>query len=289
MSTNIGGRGLDLHCASRVVFAEPVWQRDLELQALKRAYRIGQTRPVHVTTLVIKDTFEERILDRRRELARGQEDKSVTKTMEDDGTMRDFIANPRFIPPAAQDRDSTRELRQAIEVFPSAMGHQEGVITVIPIPAPPTATGGQHLGPNAERRQPQVKAEPSEQQEVPVSFTTPSTYNDSKRSERSVSVETPPLTPAMRANNGLATPPFSPNLSLSGSYFNRPPNHKTSSSPSSSPLAGKRKLAAFGGNEPRVKVELEEVDGSVPPTPPKDPTLPLGRPKKQPRTVTFAT
>ena len=59
MATDLGGRGLDLHVASRVILCEPIWTRDLEMQAIKRAWRLGQTRPVTVKTFVMQGTFEE--------------------------------------------------------------------------------------------------------------------------------------------------------------------------------------------------------------------------------------
>lgn len=95
MSTAVGGRGLDLHCASRVILAEPVWQLDLESQAVKRAWRIGQTRPVNVTTYVMQDTFEQHLIERKHaRLVAGDAD---VRTLTDDPGMREFVAHPRFV------------------------------------------------------------------------------------------------------------------------------------------------------------------------------------------------
>jgi SNF2 family DNA or RNA helicase len=49
---------------------EPVWQKDEEAQAVKRAHRLGQTRPVHVETLIMKGSFEERVFKRGSQLNR---------------------------------------------------------------------------------------------------------------------------------------------------------------------------------------------------------------------------
>jgi len=55
-----------------VILTEPWWNPFVEEQAIDRAHRIGQTRPVKVIRLAIADTVEESILDlqeRKRELS----------------------------------------------------------------------------------------------------------------------------------------------------------------------------------------------------------------------------
>lgn len=61
--------GLHVAAASRVYIVSPIWDPALESQAIKRAHRIGQTRKVYVETLVLKGTFEEALIRRRREKA----------------------------------------------------------------------------------------------------------------------------------------------------------------------------------------------------------------------------
>ncbi|KAI1320294.1 hypothetical protein EDD11_001509 [Mortierella claussenii] len=68
MDTQHAAFGIDLSSASRVFFVSPVWQTATMRQAVKRAHRIGQTRPVYVETLVINGSFEEVILNRRKEI-----------------------------------------------------------------------------------------------------------------------------------------------------------------------------------------------------------------------------
>lgn len=88
--------GLDITSASRVYFVNPVVSKQVEAQAVKRAHRIGQTRPVYVETLVLKSSIEEVIVQRREEMS-GEEQKRC-KTLLDDVHMYDWIKNVGFVP-----------------------------------------------------------------------------------------------------------------------------------------------------------------------------------------------
>lgn len=63
MSLKAGGVGLNLVAASHVIIIDPWWNPFLEDQAIGRAHRIGQTRPVTVYRLVVEGTIEERVLE----------------------------------------------------------------------------------------------------------------------------------------------------------------------------------------------------------------------------------
>ena len=58
-----GGTGLNIQCASVIIFCEPQLKPSIEHQAVARAYRMGQVRDVMVHRLLCEDTVDERILE----------------------------------------------------------------------------------------------------------------------------------------------------------------------------------------------------------------------------------
>ncbi|CAI0439686.1 unnamed protein product [Linum tenue] len=64
LSTRAGGVGINLTAADTVIFYENDWNPTLDLQAMDRAHRLGQTRDVTVYRLICKETIEEKILQR---------------------------------------------------------------------------------------------------------------------------------------------------------------------------------------------------------------------------------
>ena len=62
ISLKAGGLGLNLTAADYVFLLDPWWNPAVEAQAVDRAHRIGQTRPVFTYRLLTKDTVEEKIL-----------------------------------------------------------------------------------------------------------------------------------------------------------------------------------------------------------------------------------
>lgn len=88
--------GLDMSSASRVYFVNPVFSPQVEAQAVKRAHRIGQTKPVFVETLVLNGSIEEVILERRKDMS--NEEHNKCKNILDDEKMYDWIRNVRFLP-----------------------------------------------------------------------------------------------------------------------------------------------------------------------------------------------
>ncbi|KAI5461404.1 SNF2 family N-terminal domain-containing protein [Mariannaea sp. PMI_226] len=66
MSIGTGSVGLNLTVANYVHLVEPQWNPSVEEQAIARAVRIGQTRPVTVLRYITKRTVEENILNLQR-------------------------------------------------------------------------------------------------------------------------------------------------------------------------------------------------------------------------------
>ena len=72
VSLKAGGTGLNLTAADTVILYDPWWNPAVEAQAIDRAHRIGQSKPVFVHRLIAQGTIEEKILtlqDKKRALA----------------------------------------------------------------------------------------------------------------------------------------------------------------------------------------------------------------------------
>lgn len=71
VSLKAGGVGLNLTAADYVFILDPWWNPAVEAQAIDRAHRIGQTRPVIAYRLLARNTVEERVAqlqDQKRQL-----------------------------------------------------------------------------------------------------------------------------------------------------------------------------------------------------------------------------
>ncbi|KAJ2471419.1 hypothetical protein GGI02_002286, partial [Coemansia sp. RSA 2322] len=96
MDVLLAAYGIDLSAASRVWFVSPIWQPARERQAIKRAHRLGQQRPVYVETLIAGESIEEALWRRRQEIS-GSDGESISKDIEEDGKMRSLLSNVSFI------------------------------------------------------------------------------------------------------------------------------------------------------------------------------------------------
>lgn len=74
VSLKAGNAGLNLVAASQVIIFDPFWNPYIEEQAIDRAHRLGQIRPVQVHRILVENTVEDRILelqDKKREIIEG--------------------------------------------------------------------------------------------------------------------------------------------------------------------------------------------------------------------------
>jgi hypothetical protein len=63
ISLKAGGLGLNLTAAEYVFLLDPWWNPAVEMQAIDRAHRIGQTQQVFAYRLIARDTVEEKVLE----------------------------------------------------------------------------------------------------------------------------------------------------------------------------------------------------------------------------------
>jgi hypothetical protein len=93
--------GLNIQAASVIIIAEPQLTPSSEEQAIARAHRMGQVRPVDVHRLLCEDSVDQRVL----ELLAGKREAF------DEYARRSDMANAA---PDAVDTSSEAELRHAI-------------------------------------------------------------------------------------------------------------------------------------------------------------------------------
>ncbi|KAK8162571.1 SNF2 family N-terminal domain-containing protein [Phyllosticta citrichinensis] len=82
VSLKAGNSGLNLVEASRVIILDPFWNPYIEYQAIDRAHRIGQRRPVTVHRILVPDTVEDRIMTLQK-----QKEELITAAL-DEGQMK---------------------------------------------------------------------------------------------------------------------------------------------------------------------------------------------------------
>lgn len=84
VSLKAGNAGLNLIAASQVIILDPFWNPFVEEQAIDRAHRIGQLRPVQVHRVLVQNTVEDRILalqEKKRELIEAALDEKASQNV----------------------------------------------------------------------------------------------------------------------------------------------------------------------------------------------------------------
>lgn len=84
VSLKAGNSGLNLVAASQVIIFDPFYNPFVEFQAIDRAHRIGQQRPVIVHRLVVANTVEDRVLalqEKKRTLIEGALDENAQRSV----------------------------------------------------------------------------------------------------------------------------------------------------------------------------------------------------------------
>jgi SNF2 family DNA or RNA helicase len=66
-TTASAGVGLNLVCANHIILLDPWWNESAEAQAIDRAYRLGQTKDVHVHRLYMNESLEKWLISLKEE------------------------------------------------------------------------------------------------------------------------------------------------------------------------------------------------------------------------------
>lgn len=107
--------GLDMRSASRIYFINPVLNPQVQKQAIGRARRISQNKPVTVETLVLRGSIEEVIVKRRGEMSEAEIIK--THSILDDKPIYEWILNAKILPLPKGTRDEEQMTKLAKPQF----------------------------------------------------------------------------------------------------------------------------------------------------------------------------
>lgn len=80
ISIKAGGVGINLTSADYVFIVDPWWNPSVEMQAMDRAHRIGQTKPVFVYKVIAEGSIEEKILELQKSKKKLVEDIITTES-----------------------------------------------------------------------------------------------------------------------------------------------------------------------------------------------------------------
>ena len=122
VSLRAGNAGLNLVAASQVIIMDPFWNPYVEEQAIDRAHRIGQRKPVQVHRILVPGTVEDRILalqEKKRVMIESALDENASKEVGRLGNRELaflFVSNLQFSLPIVT--DDIRVSVHAEQTFP---------------------------------------------------------------------------------------------------------------------------------------------------------------------------
>lgn len=118
--------GLDMREASRIYFINPVLNPQVEAQAIGRVRRISQKKPVSVETLVLKNSLDEVILERKKQMT--HEEHRRAKSILDVRPIYNWIKNARVTPMNSSEDDYTLQMA-TLQTTQPVFGRGFGVAT----------------------------------------------------------------------------------------------------------------------------------------------------------------
>ncbi|KAF5752968.1 DECREASED DNA METHYLATION 1 family protein [Tripterygium wilfordii] len=160
LSTRAGGLGINLTAADTCILYDSDWNPQMDLQAMDRCHRIGQTKPVHVYRLATAQSIEGRILKRAFSklklehvvIGKGQfhqeRTKSGTEALEEEDLLALLRDEETAEDKLIQTDISDENLERVLDRSDLVVGCEEPSATAIPLKGPgwevilPTATGG---------------------------------------------------------------------------------------------------------------------------------------------------
>ncbi|GAB7348973.1 hypothetical protein MBLNU459_g7956t1 [Dothideomycetes sp. NU459] len=93
VSIKAGGQGLNFTAASKVFMMEPQFNPGVEMQAVDRVHRLGQRRAVHIKRFIMKDSFEEKIMElQRKKIELANMATGKTKREEAQSRMKELVS-----------------------------------------------------------------------------------------------------------------------------------------------------------------------------------------------------
>ena len=187
MDISLAAFGLDMHAANRIYFVSPVLNPQVEAQAIGRARRISQRRPVVVETLVLKDSIEEVIAERRKKMSR-EEQKQCSKALVNDGPIREWILSSKLVPlgDLGREREGDAEVQMARLKTPryvfcrsdrssstrDCKGNAEKEeVAVVPESPQAVAEGGKNINGNSGRKRQRSPSTPRSLSRSPADIT----------------------------------------------------------------------------------------------------------------------